>query len=227
VSEARAEILGRVRAALQTTTLPAAGPAAAQPPVAPDGSSIERFMREAVAAGCSVQGPMAGSAVLDTLVSILREAHAHKLLAWGAADLPVLGLGDALIGLGFQFLDPALSEDRRLRLGQLKKLDEADVGLTGALAGLADTGTLVLASGSERARLAYLLPPVHIALLRIGAIVADLGKFLAGDAAALLALANASLALVTGPSRSGDIEMILTRGVHGPGVVHVVLIDER
>jgi L-lactate dehydrogenase complex protein LldG len=170
-----------------------------------------------------VHGPAPGPEVLDLVLSILRELHAHQLVAWGADELPVLGIGDALIERGFQFLDDALPLDRHGRAAQLAKLDQADVGLTGALAGLADTGTIVMASGSGRPRLSWLLPPVHVALLPLERLYASLDDFLSRSDPAVRASAN--VALVTGPSRSGDIEMILTRGVHGPGAVHVVLVS--
>src|SRR5262249_4295764 len=121
------------------------------------------------------------------------------------------------------FLDDTLPRDAPGRAAQLAKLDRGDVGLTGALAGIADTGTTVLASGRGRPRLAWLLPQVHVALMRVDRLYASLDDFLAGAGDSVRSSANVSL--VTGPSRSGDIEMVLTRGVHGPGALHVVLVD--
>ena len=166
---------------------------------------------------------MPAQEAIEVVVSILREAHAHELAAWAAADLPAPGLGDALIERGFQFLDETLPSDRGGRAAQLAKLDGVDVGLTGALAGLADTGSLVLASGAGRARLAWLLPPIHVALLPVSRLYASLSDFLEGQPEAVAASAN--VAVVTGPARTGDIEQVLTRGAHGPGVVHIVLMS--
>jgi len=222
LSDARREILARVRAA----TAAGAPPSATQPSAsaaAPEPASlVSLFVQEAEAVGCVVHGPVAAHEVTEIVVAILRELHAHALLAWGAADLPALGLGDALIERGFQFKDESLPLDRAGRAVQLAQLDEVDVGLTGALAGLADTGSLVLASGGGRSRLAWLLPPVHVALLPLRRLHASLSDFLAASRETVAA--NANVVVVTGPSRSGDIEQVLTRGVHGPGVVHVVLV---
>ena len=86
--------------------------------------------------------------------------------------------------------------------------------------GLADTGSVVLLSSDEpRAR--SLLPFVHVTMLRRDRVLPDL-------AALFEALGDelpSSVAIVTGPSRSADIEQKLAVGVHGPGEVHVVLVD--
>lgn len=226
MSEARREILERVRGAAPRAMLPKAAPEATQAARALTPVSraelAAQFAQAAAAVDAVVHGPSPVPEVLELVLSILRELHAHDLVAWGADELPVLGIGDALVERGFHFLDDALPADAAGRAAQLASLDRADVGLTGALAGLADTGTLVLASGAGRPRLSWLLPPVHVALLPIDRLHASLDDFLAGAGSSVRGSAN--VALVTGPSRSGDIEMVLTRGVHGPGTLHVVLV---
>jgi L-lactate dehydrogenase complex protein LldG len=66
------------------------------------------------------------------------------------------------------------------------------------------------------------LPPVHIAVLRVERLYSTLEAFFAAHPDA--AEAGSNLVLITGPSRTADIEMTLTRGVHGPGEVHVLLV---
>jgi L-lactate dehydrogenase complex protein LldF len=95
-------------------------------------------------------------------------------------------------------------------------------GMTGALAGLADTGTLVLVGGPARPLTASLLPEIHVALLRISELVPSLPDALRRPEVR----ASAAAVLVTGPSRTADIEMTLTIGVHGPKEVCVFLIDD-
>jgi L-lactate utilization protein LutC len=97
------------------------------------------------------------------------------------------------------------------------------VGITSADYVLADTGTLVLLSTAAEARLISLLPPAHIAVVPAGRIISGLDELFTllpqpADAAS-------SMVLITGPSRTGDIEQILVRGVHGPGELTVVLVD--
>ncbi|HEY8060486.1 MAG TPA: LUD domain-containing protein [Acidimicrobiales bacterium] len=96
----------------------------------------------------------------------------------------------------------------------------ADVGLTGAVAGVAATGSLVLDASTAGSRAAGLLPPVHIGVLREDQLVATPADVLHPLAAG----APSSLVLVGGPSRTGDVEQILTLGVHGPRHVHIVLV---
>jgi len=101
-----------------------------------------------------------------------------------------------------------------------EQLFAADLGITTAQWGIAETGTLVLDSSAERSGLASLLPPVHIALLPISRILANLGELLKTVSRPL----PAALTFVTGPSRTADIELQLVLGVHGPRELHVVLV---
>lgn len=98
----------------------------------------------------------------------------------------------------------------------------AEVGITGADYGLAETATLVTLAVTDE-RLASLLPPVHIALVEERRVLANLDEFL--TLASLPAEASSSTVFITGPSRTGDIEQILVRGVHGPGELHVVILS--
>jgi L-lactate dehydrogenase complex protein LldF len=100
-------------------------------------------------------------------------------------------------------------------------LDHVEVGVTTAVAGIAETGTIVLNSGSDRSQLASLLPPVHVAVLSANAIVSSQREWFADEAADLTARSS-RVTLVSGPSRTADIEMTLTVGVHGPGRLIVV-----
>jgi L-lactate dehydrogenase complex protein LldG len=112
-----------------------------------------------------------------------------------------------------------ISERQRLR----ELCATADVGITSADYALADTGTLVLLSRPEEARMISLLPPAHIAVLPRNRILGTLDELfmLLPDPAA----ATSSMVLITGASRSADIELILVRGAHGPGQVTVVIAE--
>jgi L-lactate dehydrogenase complex protein LldG len=100
------------------------------------------------------------------------------------------------------------------------------VGLTGADAAFADTGTLALTSGPGRPRLASLSVRTHVALLDPRRLYASWAAWLAaeGQGAADRLAGGSNLTLITGPSRTGDIEMTLTVGVHGPGELIVVMV---
>jgi L-lactate utilization protein LutC len=98
----------------------------------------------------------------------------------------------------------------------------ADVGITSADYALADTGALILLSSPQEARMISLLPPAHIAIVPRARILTGLDELFS-----LLpnpAESTSSMVLITGPSRTADIEQILVRGVHGPGVLSVVVV---
>lgn len=108
---------------------------------------------------------------------------------------------------------------------EVERACAADIraGLTGALAGIAETGTLVAPGGAGFPLTASLVPEMHIAVLAQSALVATLE-----DALRLPGVAAApAVALISGPSRTADIEMTLTIGVHGPGEVHVFILTDR
>jgi L-lactate dehydrogenase complex protein LldF len=110
-----------------------------------------------------------------------------------------------------------------------KKFIDATVGISGANIAIAETGTIVLVTNEGNADLTTTLPPVHIALFGIDKLVATLD-----DAVAVLRMLPRSgtgqvmtsyVNWITGPSRSADIEQSLTIGVHGPGEMHCVVLD--
>jgi L-lactate dehydrogenase complex protein LldG len=102
------------------------------------------------------------------------------------------------------------------------------VGITGCFCAFAETGTLVLTSGPETHSSAHLLPETHIALVPASRIVAGME-----DAFALLRAERGgvdrmprALNMVSGPSRTADIELTLVLGAHGPYSVHIVLATD-
>jgi L-lactate utilization protein LutC len=97
-----------------------------------------------------------------------------------------------------------------------------DVGESRALYGLAETGSVVLAASPDEPRSRSLLPEVHVTYLREDDILPGLDELFA----AVGREPPSALAIVTGPSRSADIEQMLTIGVHGPGEVHIVLVGD-
>ncbi len=89
---------------------------------------------------------------------------------------------------------------------------QADVGLSGAAAALAETGSVILESGQTLSRMATLLPPVHIAVIPREIITTDLFTWTAERKGEM----PAAITIVTGPSKTADIEQTLAVGVHGP-----------
>ena len=98
----------------------------------------------------------------------------------------------------------------------------AEAGITGADYALADTGTLVMLSSPEEARMISLLPPVHLAIVPLTRLLTGLDELF--TRLEHPAEQTSSMVLITGPSRTADIEQILVRGVHGPGEIHVIVV---
>jgi L-lactate utilization protein LutC len=99
----------------------------------------------------------------------------------------------------------------------------AGLGVTGAVAAIAATGSIVLDSRAAGGRSASLLPAVHLCVVSVNCLRATPADVLRGLGSERDALPP-SLVLVTGPSRTGDIEQLLTLGAHGPTALHVVLV---
>ncbi len=151
---------------------------------------------------CAKQAELA-----QKILTLLSDRKITSILAWEADRLPV-GLLACLKEKGIKVThtpDP-----------------KVEAGLTGALAGVADTGTLVLPGGKGRPLTASLLPLLHIAVLKAEDILPNMASALKLPGLRQCAAA----ALVSGPSRTADIEMTLTLGVHGPrDVVVFCLVD--
>jgi L-lactate dehydrogenase complex protein LldG len=98
-----------------------------------------------------------------------------------------------------------------------------DYGISSADYALSDTGSLVMISSPAEARLVSLLPPAHIAVVPASKLLTGLDELY--SILPRPAEQTSSMVLITGPSRTADIEQILVRGVHGPGEIHVVIVD--
>src|SRR5438105_7432393 len=117
-----------------------------------------------------------------------------------------------------QFVRNAEAAGFRVHRGEAPALEGA--GVSRALYGLAETGSVVLAASPDEPRGRSLLPAVHVSLLAEDRILPGLAELFEAVGSDL----PSALAIVTGPSRSADIEQKLVVGVHGPGEVHVVLL---
>jgi L-lactate dehydrogenase complex protein LldG len=209
---AREEILGRVRAALRTARLPARP--ASLPPIpsaleaAPPETWRARFVAELLALGVAVHEATTPEEVREL---VRTRVAGRRVRSWARAALPY-DLGATLAEASASLLDGA---------AERAALAAAEVGVTGVDAAIAETGTLALIAAPDRPRTASLLPQTHVAVVRSADLVPNLRSALTRLRGAIPAAS--ALQLVTGPSRSADIELQLTLGVHGPGELVVVL----
>lgn len=114
---------------------------------------------------------------------------------------------------------------RVITSGLREYLGGVDIGLTWAQCGIAETGTLVIDSTNEDLRLATMVSEIHIALLPATEIFESAADYHDQLQAKMKNNSN-YLAMITGASRTADIERVLALGVHGPLELHIVLIKE-
>ena len=102
----------------------------------------------------------------------------------------------------------------------------ADLGVTGAAFGIAATGSIVVDAGRAGGRSASLLPPVHLALVDAGSLLSTPADLLRGMGRIFPDGPPSQMVMITGPSKTGDIELVLVTGVHGPGHLWIGLLEE-
>lgn len=140
------------------------------------------------------------------ILAALREAGYEEILAWSEENFQP-GILDQLKSEGITI---SYTPDPNIR-----------AGLTASAAGIAETGSLVLTSGPGKPKTASLTTDLHLAVLKSSQITARLP-----EALKLEAVRNSSTSvIISGPSRTADIEMTLSIGVHGPGAVHIFCLE--
>ena len=162
------------------------------------------------------------------ILEIAREEGATAVVTWDPAALGV-DLRPGLVAEGLAVAvaasDPA---DEAARRRHREESARAQIGVTGADLVLAETGTVILLSGRGRPRSTSLLPDTHVAVFdrsRLVESLAQVGILLeALHVDPARSMSGAMINFITGPSRTADIELTLTRGVHGPKHVHAIFV---
>lgn len=183
------------------------------------GELIERFESELKRIGGALHRAPDAASASEGLGRLARHREWRRAVAWAGLNPEIIS---SLAGLEV-CLDEAGSEQERF----LEEAARADLGITAVDYALADTGTLVLLSGEGRARSVSLLPPIHVAILDAEKIVPGLDEFFGiygSDYGSKGLRLNSAVTFITGPSRTGDIELTLVVGVHGPQELHVILM---
>ena len=219
---ARDAILGRVRKALRKggndkarngadryVALHAQGP---QPVIGPDlvAQFVERAIHmestvERIVSRAQIPGAVANYLDALELPAAIAEQKSHVGVCWPEfADLDWAGAGLAIEPR------PTQGHDR--------------LGITGCLCAIAETGTLVFIPGPQMPTSTALLPDTHVVVLRAADVVATMEDAFGRVRAAKSRMPRA-VNLISGPSRTGDIEQTIVLGAHGPYRVHVLLLD--
>lgn len=154
---------------------------------------------------------------VQVIADVARTHGAKTYLSWDPEYLPLDH--SRLAALGLEPVDAAFQP--ATGSAAQSALMDVDLGITGAEAGFAESGSIVVRSGPGRPRMASLVAPVHVAVLDRAAVYRSLAHWSAVRAGSIADAAN--VVFISGPSRTGDIEQVLTLGVHGPKHLHVVL----
>ncbi len=204
--------LATVARAVRDAEIPGGGPPGLLVPDLAEVELVERFTAALTAVDGEVhQGPPA-----DVLQELVDRYGSKRFLAWAGFE----DLAGLLVSRGLEQVSSHVSVEERLE--HQRRYMTVDLGVTGAEAGFAESGSIVVRSGPGQPRMASLIPLVHVAVLRKDRIYRSLAHWAKEEAATVAGASN--LVFITGPSRTGDIEQVLNLGVHGPKHVHVVLV---
>jgi L-lactate utilization protein LutC len=224
MATARDTFLERVRQAVREGNRP--GTAAGIKPRAQIGyqgaglDTVACFRDQLLAAGGQFHLVTDDAAAVAKVVELVQGQAGRRVLLGRGPVLDGLNLGPPLEALGLDVVAvdaPAPDQPREAFFA-------ADIGISGVQYLVAETGSLALWTQADEPRSLSLLPPVHIAVARQPQLVADLFDLFEAKIRDEHAGMPACLSLITGPSKTGDIELRLVTGVHGPGELHVVLI---
>jgi L-lactate utilization protein LutC len=179
---------------------------------------VARFGEQLKAAGGALYVVPHREAAADQVIELVKARDCHRALLGCSAFVDSLGFAERLAALNIQVLrtDAFTAENCRGPFFQ------ADIGISGVDYLIAETGSVALLAQRKEPRSVSLLPPVHIAVAERAQVLPDLF-----DLFARLPPQGgmpSCVTLITGPSKTGDIELKLVTGVHGPGEIHVVLV---
>ena len=176
-------------------------------------SLTEQFQKECELLSVKVHEAWTHDEARMALSSIIKDTGTKQAIRWGIPFMDHLKIDGLLKSAGVTYA----GND-----------DSADFGVSGADYALADTGTLVLKTRPGQDRSSSLLPPTHVALLNQQRILPGLDELIIRIRLDLEeeGRLQSCLTLITGPSKTADIEMTLVHGIHGPREVHVVILKE-
>lgn len=177
----------------------------------------EQFVSEAGNVNTNVQIIETDDEIRKFLVNLTREKNFSYFSIWETDELKRLGIKKFLKENGLKTIT-AKNKDRVAR---------ADIGITDVDYAIADTGTLVLLTDKSRPRSVSLLPPIHLAIVKRDKLVSNIRElfFILKHRLDTNQDITSCMTFITGPSRTADIELNLTLGVHGPKELYVLVLS--
>jgi len=172
-------------------------------------SLIEMFTQNLEMVGGHVTPVKDESEAANCVVSVIKGIGANKIAVSGS------DLVGRIVG--------KIEDKDFIENADVETLFDCHLGITSAQWAIAETGTLVLESETENHRLTSLVPAVHLCIFRASQIRQTLGEILELTGKNM----SRTITFITGASRTSDIELTLAIGVHGPGELHVIVIDDQ
>ena len=224
MSDARSQILGSIRRALKRGPLPPEKAAA-----------IEARLKDPKPNLIPARAQGDAKTVVELFVTMAGNVQTSFSRVKSAKDVPgavAEYLASQNLPAAFAMApDPELDaipwrERPTLSIRRGKTEGQDQVGLTGAFAAIAETGTLMMASGSAHPTTLNFLPDTHIVVMPASKVVGPYEDAWNRLRAARGEVPPRTVNFITGPSRTGDIEQRILMGAHGPRRLHVVLIDD-
>lgn len=173
-------------------------------------AEIELFLSE-IKKLSGIGQKLSSSDIDSALKTLVAEQNIRKATVWNTAFLNKLLIAEHLRALGVELVSPNAEKH---------EMAQCDLGITEADFILPETGTLVLHSSTEKSRAVSLAPRIHLAIVRPEMLRADMHQVFAE------AKDSHYLVFITGPSRTADIELTVTLGVHGPKNLYVWMIGK-
>ena len=188
---------------------------------------IARFTFEASAVGAHVHRANSVEELAGAVARVCADADVKEVALSGAEIFAESDLNARLAAHGLSsFAASDFDTDEHDEF--VARLEGCGAGLTAVDYAIAETGTVALGSDEEGALLVSLLPTIHVAVLRASQIVGSLGAAIGKLKAERMARDEPcrSATFITGPSRTSDVELVLSIGVHGPKELHLIILGE-
>ncbi len=217
-AQARTAILGRLREVPDLGALPALDTAVMERRQWPPAERVARLRQGMETVHTEFLD--ATPATWPTVVRDFCDREGLKNLLYGPTSEAGAALAAAWAPNGTQLMP----YDRPVEAFKKELFTGVDAGFTGTVGGVAETGGLLLLPGPAEPRLMSLVPPIHLALLRASTIQNSFWSAIKALGWARQLPPNALL--ISGPSKTADIEQTLAYGVHGPKRLIVVLVDD-
>jgi L-lactate dehydrogenase complex protein LldG len=215
MSQAREEILGKLRTAYgrgpgaQVANIPPTARIVPRKTAGPE-AELTQLLTEIGKLSGVTRRVVSMDGFRAALAELIRAEGVKRATCWTTPEMEAWGVAAALRALGVEIIRADADKHQ---------VASCELGVTGVDAALPETGTLALTSSPDRPRVVSLLPRVHLALLRPAVLRPDLHQVFAETQAAGYSV------LISGPSRTADIELTLTLGVHGPKSLYVWVME--